>query len=800
MRSNIYSASPDQENNRSVKWGDDVSGPNTKTNGRRRLGVGDVPDNNGGGKAGKSMTPGKRMMKRLDRDAGKAVGSTSDAVFDYHFENTPFSKKKSSQHHRARTEGGIGNHRSSKGQPSSSIATLAAADAVEGSFTVGLNSTAEIANIYAMSTDPNLSMMSTASQSTANSSEGGDPMNCTTLSDTHELSTSNFIMNTKMREVLMQRSKAMFKQANGERERQRQGEKDIGSAQAAKQSSSTAEHSLSPTMTLPDLTLNLTDTMNVPNNKDNEMIEFTSHQKSRTPRKSDISLLNNTSDDTRSAGGLDSMLADFDDAAEVHRSSQEENVSNSSASAPSLRVNEDESILGGTTTSFVESTASQNHLNDILGVDDDSVNNPPPADSRQEKTASEATKTPATPSADSDPPKATDSSINSLCPSPSFISGKKSKGSGVSDVRRSLGGDVTKIRQLTASLRKNKKASRMSLPALSNLGGHGQNLAIAKVRHSVGVTGGEAVPQTKATLSRDCEMVGSPEQRSVDRNKVDSPARNTRRSKKSQSSTVDSPARNTRQSKKSPLRSPPLQADSPARNTRRSKKSPLGSPAMDSPARNTRSSKRSSSSAESPFNPDDAGQFDDGTKRGTTQPSQGEPPKKRASFSPGESELSTTTSLSKEYPFLSIEPATKPASAQNKDVAKSRESLSYSVTAEGGTATMLGFDALMQDVQKDVCGQNPQRDSSLDEDSSEITFSSRHARSKRRQTADTADLMGILDMSQETVDSTNEHKGPHTPRATAAPSAKTPKSILRHNSDDKLNKSVDFGSPEAGKF
>ena len=652
-----------------------------------------------------------------------------------------------------------------------------------------------------MSTDPNLSIMSNAaSQSTANSSEDGDPMNCTTLSDTHELSTSNFIMNTKMREVLMQRSKAMFaehKHANGERD-QRQVEKHIGSTtQAAKENGSTAGNSLSPTMTLPDLTLNLTDTMQVPNNEDreNEMIEFTSHQKSRTPRKSDVSLLNSTSDDTRSAGGLDSMLADFDD--EVHLSSQDE------------AGNKDESILGGaTTTSFVESTASQNHLNNILGVEDDLVDRPPSVDRQQEKATSEATTTPTTPSAvcqptsnvDSEPPKPTDSSINSLCPSPSFLSGKKSKGSGVSDVRRSLGGDVTKIRQLTASLRKSKKASRMSLPALSNLGGNSQNLAIAKVRHSVGVAGGDAVPQTKATPSRDCEMVGSPEQR-ADRNISDSPARNTRSSKKSQSSTADSPARNTRRSKKSLLRSPPLQADSPARNTRRSKKkSLLGSPAVDSPARNTRSAKRNSSSAESPFNSDDAGKFDDGTKHGTKQPSQGEPPKKRASFSPEESELSTATSLSKEYPFLSIEPVSKPASTQGKDAAKSRESLSYSVTAEGGTATMLGFDALMRDVQKDVGGQNPQRDSSLDEDSSEITFSSRHARSRRRQTADTAELMGVLDMSQETVDSTNEHKGPHTPRATAATSAKTPKSILRHNSDDKLNKSVDFGSPEAGKL
>ena len=76
MRSNKYNASPGQENNRSVKWGN-VSGPTTKTNGRRRLG--DDPDKG----AGKS-TPGKRMMKRLDRDAGKIVGSTSDAVFDYH--------------------------------------------------------------------------------------------------------------------------------------------------------------------------------------------------------------------------------------------------------------------------------------------------------------------------------------------------------------------------------------------------------------------------------------------------------------------------------------------------------------------------------------------------------------------------------------------------------------------------------------------------------------------------------------------------------------------------------------------
>ena len=51
---------------------------------------------------------------------------------------------------------------------------------------------------------------SSAASSAADSENSLDVMNCTTLSDTHELSTSNFIQNARMRSVLADRAKMLF--------------------------------------------------------------------------------------------------------------------------------------------------------------------------------------------------------------------------------------------------------------------------------------------------------------------------------------------------------------------------------------------------------------------------------------------------------------------------------------------------------------------------------------------------------------------------------------------------------------
>lgn len=96
-----------------------------------------------------------------------------------------------------------------------------------------------------------------------------------------------------------------------------------------------------------------------------------------------------------------------------------------------------------------------------------------------------------------------------------------------------------------------------------------------------------------------------------------------------------------------------------------------------------------------------------------------------------------------------------------------------------------------------------------EENSGEIEFNSMHSkRNKRRDTADTAELMGILsggghddDSPKATVAASDENMSPHTPgeNAVAMKTAKTPKSILslskKRGNGPKRN--VEFGSPEA---
>ena len=128
--------------------------------------------------------------------------------------------------------------------------------------------------------------------------------------------------------------------------------------------------------------------------------------------------------------------------------------------------------------SFVESTASQNDLNNLLDAEDENMDAATEDVGERQAPSKIAVESPAGAQGENQVAESTPvttqtntaglSSNNSMLPSPSF-SGKKQRGSGIVMMRKSLGGDATKIRQLTASLRKRKKdkKSRMSLPAFS---------------------------------------------------------------------------------------------------------------------------------------------------------------------------------------------------------------------------------------------------------------------------------------------------------------------------------------------
>ena len=102
----------------------------------------------------------------------------------------------------------------------------------------------------------------------------------------------------------------------------------------------------------------------------------------------------------------------------------------------------------------------------------------------------------------------------------------------------------------------------------------------------------------------------------------------------------------------------------------------------------------------------------------------------------------SSSSLSEEYPFLSLSP-------------KETETTSNNV-AEGNQTLMFG--ELMQGIENEVSKKSSSLDNE-EEDSSEIVVNAKHSSgNKRRDTADTADLMGILSIlsssSQESKDKT----------------------------------------------
>jgi hypothetical protein len=727
----------------SVRFDADVA-----TNKRREslpaTAIGNNHHSNNNNNNNSAVTPGKKPSRK---------SNGGDVVLAYHFKDvlTPYSSKKRKTPGLKVRDNNINNNQQHLGDVKRSRTEDATANnnALNDTFNMGGN-TADINSVlYATSSgyDVNESMMSMESKSSAASSNASsdmdDALNVTTLSDTHEYTASSFIQATKFRNVLDERAKSLYAEA---KKKKKEKEAEAAATQTPEESSATLE--------LEDLTLNLGGdlTQNATQNlggllsdmkqnqnvtkssiqeedgddDDDESVEFTSHQKSRTPRKSDVSVMSKASeeDETKSVGNLDELLAESESFIEederqssfvVEESTASGNqlngildnshaVANSSsiarASLSSLENKQKRSFIeeDERQSSFVEeSTASGNQLNGILD------NSPAVTNSGIAR-----------------------ASPSSLCPSPSFVSGKKTRASPV--VMKSMGGDMSTIHKLTASLKKENKQKRMSLPVV----GAGNQLR-PKMRYSMDPPGvmNETPSSPEPTARTDV---------------TDSPARNTRNAKKSpaKSPATDSPARNTRSARKSPL-SPIPAVDSPARNTRSARKSP----AADSPARNTRGARKNNSPSPA------RSLFNDSTDSG----------EKRAS------ELSEPREdLSSEYPFLSLG-KDPPSNAVG-------DTLSYSDGEGTQTAVFNEFNDLLK------------------EGSGEIEFTSRQSAKKkkrRRETAETADLAGLL----TELGSDNEEYAETTPRAS---SINTPKSILNSSGKKAGNKSVAFGSPKAAEY
>jgi hypothetical protein len=859
-----------------------------------------------------ASVPTSPSQRAKDRFVDVASGK-KDVVMNYHFEGTPFSQKKKRRKHHSHGNDHQQHGGSSSGSNSqhhrqlntsmtstSMTAAAAAANAMENTFHLGFDTTAEIRNIAAgdvsgtldpmneslLSLGSKSSMASNASSADSSSSKNSsgiiDPLNCTTMSDTHELSTSNFLQNVKMRNVLAERAQALYgntsslvgkeknKDQKGGMGSTKQGEElgdEIVSMKSTRNNAPPDIFLGEDTMTLPDLTLNLSGLLpgvkapaeqsrrksisqpqihqqSVDSDSD-DVLEFTSHQRSRTPQKrresgiNRLSLLNNDGDKKVSSIN-DKVNTNLSKLIEVQE--DETSFIESNASPTNER----------TETSFADSTASLNDIDTLLGDNKDDVAQSDHA-KNMVQVETESLPSESTPVA---PPLLNKSVSSNLCPSPSFLSGKKQRGSGIPSLRKSLGGDVSKIRKLTASLRKeNEDKRRTSLPALSMMAQHhtrassdtsSQNAVpgmneFAKVHphattekdqpsrpireqeHSLPLSPKIMHSPARINDTKKSPLRKSPSRKSPVATSVDSPARNTRSAGKKSplSPFVDSPAKKKRASaKKSPSNTPSsVNADSPARNTR------FGSRKTTSPRH---SASAASSQARSLFNsPSDIGLVQEidsnfgslaesiqasvrngpfsGRKRADrANASDGsEPTQKRMSMSPESSDLSTT-SLS--YPFLSLSPNVQKAPSTEFHVTDSE------IAIENGTQTLM-FDELMQGIEAEMA-ETSMNDSSLRKEREKastngIDYVSKHARSTRRS-ADTAELIGILTDNAMPDDSSpktsialgKENNSPHTPSAASSFPSKAPKSILSSakQRSAKPKRHVEFGSPVFAEY
>ena len=777
-----------------------------------------------GGRTPSSTTKNQRRIQ--EKFAGVASGK-EDVVRDYHFDNTPFSTKKKKK---ATKSGSKKKNPTSIGDGYDDSDAEASAMAVEES-TINLGRDVDLVAIARGSVNVNednlsamndTSVLSLGSKSSGiASSSGGEDMDdvlaCTTMSDTHELSTSNFIHNAKMRNVLTERAKELYGTAAAAAKKKKSDE-EIAAAERKKSEVEDAgkkmhqqqhlvgledDQHVEATLTLPDLTLNLQGEVTIaaipyPNqpyitkpgqqhqplhpieepmadNDEDEAsgtyIEFSSAQR-RTPRKGGSH--NEEATRTLNLAKLieESSKMMTSPAGGVNLNGKEVNAEEGTDSSCDDATKQPR--MGN--SSIVESTASLNDLTNVLGDTTEMM----------------------VPTAESTPLASQPiiSGSGSLCPSPSFLAGKKQQGtSGAAMLRKSLGGDLSEIQKLTASLRKEKRKnqSRMSLPSL----------AVVRQPQQVALTG----PSPTAADDNNSTAVNQ-RPRSEE---ITSPPRASRKSPRKSPSRkslatvamapVDSPARNTRGTTRTTMKSPSfsLPPVSPAKRMTTTTKSPtpLSPIAKDSPAKNTRANKRKGSSttesspARSLFNSpsDDVDIFEEinakfnrndevkgtaperkggpfsGRKRRNSIAASNPPTKRMSTSSPESSERSETLNLEVEYPFLSISPKTP---------CNEIDGNSPLTATMNGTQT-LAFDELMQGIENAVAKEGDE---------------------EKDDSADTAELMGMLS------DAVQEES---TPKATANTTTKTPKSILRSAKQQqegglRLRKDVGFGSPEVAEY
>lgn len=500
-----------------------------------------------------------------------------DAVAEYHFggvPNTPWSKKKPKHRHHQKQ------HDQTEGASQSSIGDreLLQNQNPENTFNLGGN-TASLASVYG---DMDASMLSTASgaSSMASSAASSDVMNRTTLSDTHELSTSNFIMSTRVRGVVRERAKSLgLGDANGEKGRNDE-----------------------PSMTLPNLTLGDFDELmadsagvaeEMKNTEENEVaaaasevmdtgnasmtgdsttsslglngilgedICATDEEKRKEGETGDLSFrlgsVNNgentaapveeeamdkedvsmIEDSTSSSLGLNGILGLDTSKTDGERKEEAETVDLSIGLGSLNNVEKNENQ-----ESFVDSTASQSYLDQVLNnvgggeleaEEQEQQQQHPPEDTMGNDPNEQCGATP------------NNSAIlyTTLRQSPSFLSGKKKLS------RKSVGGeDVAKIRAFTASVKKNKRdKSRTSLPnraAKSIVAEKDVAVEDGGMESSRTFTSGVPKPSEKEITI----ALSSP-------NQVTSPSRLSKRDSPV-CAVMDSPSRNTRRAKKSPAKS-----------------------------------------------------------------------------------------------------------------------------------------------------------------------------------------------------------------------------------------------------
>lgn len=780
-----------------VRWSNESPGRSSRES---TTGTTSTTAADGGGRTPSSTTKNKRRIQ--EKFAGVASGK-EDVIRDYHFDNTPFSTKKKKK----ATKSGSKKKKSTYDDSD----TEASALAVEES-TINLGRDVDLVAIAGGSVNVNendTSVLSLGSKSSGiASTSGGEDMDdvlaCTTMSDTHELSTSNFIHNAKMRNVLTERAKELYGTAAAAAKKKKSDE-EIAAAEKKKSEVEDArkkmqyqqlqlvgledDQQVEATLTLPDLTLNLQGEVTIaaipyPNQPyitkpvqglmaDNGGDDASggkyvkrnggSHNDEATTTLNLAKLIEESSRMMTSAAvGVDLLALKNDlDGKEVDDEEETDSSHDDSMKQPRMG-----------NSSIVESTASLNDLTNVLG-DTTEVVVPP----------SESTPLASTP---------TISGSGSLCPSPSFLAGKKQQGtSGAAMLRKSLGSDLSEIHKLTASLRNEKKKnqSRMSLPSLAVVR---QQKQVALDGPSLTVADDNVVTQRP----RSEEITSPPKSRKSPRKSpsrknlatvamasVDSPARNTRGTARMMESSDSlppvSPAKRTTTTTKSPtLLLFPIAKDSPAKNTRSANKRKGSSTTESSPARNLFNSPSDDvdifEEINTKFNRNNevqgavserkSGPFSGRKRRNSIVESN--PPTKRMSTSPPESsECSETLNLEVEYPFLSISPKTPRSETDGN---------SPLTATMNGTQTLV-FDELMQGIETAVAKEG-------DED--------------KDDSADTAELMGMLS------DAVQKES---TPKATATNTNKTPKSILRSAKQQqkgglRLRKDVGFGSPEVAEY